>query len=342
MSLQGFQDYTQPLVLNGEVTINGTLNAKNIYVSGAITGAGISTDILATDNVWTGTNDFQDVVSYTGSAVVGATDLIQKEDVDDAVSGYNPLPINNIWTASPTFSNVIAPYVPPFTGATLNPFNLYSYVSMTNYTGANPSALLSSNNTFTGTNNFSGSFTGVAIQSLEAPTLTTQPASKAYVDAKIEVAGKTLTYTITQSGVYNFVNVNRANVAKIDFWLFGGSCGGYSGAVVSGTIGNGCGLNGSLTLNVGTTADPSVVVTTQDKTTPSSTTLLVSNVLVAGASGACNLNGTLVGGTILPNDYNGQNGLSIGGINGTNALAYSNILGTGTSAGGAIFVAYFI
>jgi hypothetical protein len=341
MSLQGFQDYTQPLVLNGAVTINGTLNARNIYVSGAITGAGISTDILATDNVWTGTNDFQDVVSYTGSAVVGATDLIQKENVDDAVTGYNPLPINNLWTTSPTFSNVIAPYVPPFSGATLQPYNLYSHISMTNYTGANPSSLLSSNNTFTGTNTFSG-FAGVSIPSLEIPTALQQPASKAYVDGKIEVAGKTLTYTITQSGIYNFANINKANIAKIDFWLFGGSCGGYSGAVVSGTIGNGCGVNGSLLLSIGTTADPAVVVTTQDKNTPSSTYFLVSNVLVGGAGGACNLNGVLVGGNILTNDYNGQNGLSIGGINGTNALAYSNVLGTGTSAGGAIFVAQYI
>jgi hypothetical protein len=341
MSLQGFQDYTQPLVLNGEVTINGTLNAKNIYVSGAITGAGISTDILATDNVWTGTNDFQDVVSWTGGAGIQATDLIQKVDVDDAVANYNPLATNNLWTAIPTFSNVDPPSVLPFAGAVLNPADLYSYISMTNYTSSNPSGLLASNNTFTGTQNFTG-FAGVSIPSLEIPTALQQPASKAYVDGKIEVAGKTLTYTITQSGVYNFANINRANIAKIDYWLFGGSCGGYSGAVVSGTIGNGLGANGSLTLNIGTTADPAVVVTTQDKNTPSSTSLLVSNVLVGGAGGACNLNGSLVGGNILTSDYGGVNGLSIGGINGTNALAYSNVLGTGTSAGGAIFVAQYL
>jgi len=341
MSLQGFQDYTQPLVLNGEVTINGTLNAKNIYVSGAITGAGISTNILATDNVWTGTNDFQDVVSWTGGAGIQATDLIQKVDVDDAVANYNPLAINNLWTAIPTFSNVDPPSVLPFGGAVLNPADLYSYISMTNYTASNPSGLLALNNTFTGTNTFSG-FAGVSIPSLEIPTALQQPASKAYVDGKIEVAGKTLTYTITQSGVYNFANFNRANIAKIDYWLFGGSCGGYSGAVVSGTIGNGNGTNSSLTLNIGTIADPAVVVTTQDKTTPSSTTLLVNSVLVGGAGGACNLNGALVGGNILTNDYGGTNGLSLGGINGTNALAYSNVLGTSTSAGGAIFVAQYI
>jgi hypothetical protein len=343
MSLQGFQDYTQPLVLNGEVTIKGTLNAKNIYVSGAITGAGISTDILSTDNTWTGTNDFQDVVSYTGVAVVGATDLIQKVDVDNAVAGYNPLNTTNFWSVSPVFSNADPPSVPPFSSGVLNTTDLYSYVSMTNWTGGNPSGLLTTANTLTGTNNFTGTFTGVSTPQLEAPTALNQPASKAYVDAKIEVGGKTLTYTITTSGAYNMsALVNRANIAKVDFWLFGGSCGGFSGAVVSGTIGNGCGLNGSLLLNIGTTADPAVVYTTQDTTTPSTTSFLVSNQLIAGAGGACNLNGALVGGNILTNVYGGANGLYLGGENGNNKLAYSNVLGTSTSAGGAIFVAYFI
>jgi hypothetical protein len=341
MSLQGFQDYTQPLVLNGEVTINGTLNAKNVYVSGIITGSGISTNILATDNVWSGTNDYQDVVSYTGVASVGATDLIQKDDVDNAVAGYDPLSLNNLWTAIPTFSNVDPPSVPPIAGAVVIPADLYSYTSMTNYTTANSSGILSANNTFSGTQDFT-LFAGVGIPQLEIPTALQQPASKAYVDGKIEVAGKTLTYTITTAGTYSFIGINRANIAKIDFWLFGGSCGGYSGAVVSGTIGNGLGANGSLVLNVGTTADPSVVVTTQDKTTPSSTYLTVSSVVVGGAGGACNLNGTVVGGNILTNDYGGVNGLSIGGVNGASALAYSTILGTGTSAGGAIFVAQYI
>ena len=341
MSLQGFQDYTQPLVLNGEVTINGTLNAKNVYVSGVITGAGISTDILATDNVWSGLNDYQDVVSYTGVASVGATDLIQKDDVDNAVAGYDPLSLNNLWTAIPTFSNVDPPSVPPIAGAVVFPADLYSYTSMTNYTTANPSGILSQNNTFTGTQDFT-LFAGVGIPQLEIPTALQQPASKAYVDGKIEVAGKTLTYTITTAGSYSFIGINRANIAKIDFWLFGGSCGGWSGAVVSGTIGNGLGADGSLVLNVGSTADPSVVVTTQDKTTPSSTYLTVSSAVVGGAGGACNLNGTVVGGNILTNDYGGVNGLSIGGVNGANALAYSTILGTATSAGGAIFVAQYI
>jgi hypothetical protein len=83
---------------------------------------------------------------------------------------------------------------------------------------------------------------GVTIPSLEVPTLINQPASKAFVDGRIEVAGKTLTITITTPGSYSFVGANKANIVKTEYFLFGGSCGGLNGAVVSGTIGNGGGI----------------------------------------------------------------------------------------------------
>jgi len=344
MSLQGLQGYTQPLVLNGETTIEGTLNAKNIFISGTLTGGGISTDILGTDNEWTGTNDFQDVVTYTGVNPAVDFDETTKLDVDTAVAGYSPLLVNNEWgLLPPTFSNVVPPSsLATFDGAVLNPQDLYSYLSMTNYTNLNPSAVLTTNNTFTGVNTFTGAFTGVSILNLETPTLANQPASKAYIDAKIEVAGKVLTYTISTPGTYNFASVvNRANIAKIDFWIFGGSCGGASGAVVSGTIGNGNGVNGSPVLIIGTTADPAVVYT-DNSALPSTTTFLVSNAKVGVAGGASNQNGVIQGGQIGKADYAGANGLSCAGIVGNNALAYSNVFGTTISAGGAIFVAYYI
>jgi hypothetical protein len=340
MSLQGFQNYTQPLVLNGFTTVNGDLNAKNVYVSGVITGAGISTNILNTDNTWLGLNDFQNLTTYTGVAVVGATDLIQKVDVDNEVAGYNPLITDNVWTAVPTFSNAIPPIIAV---STSNANNLFTSQAVSDYIITFPSTLLSTQNAFSGSNTFSGTFTGVSTPQLEVPTIINQATSKAYVDGKIEVAGKTLTYTITTAGTFNFANFNRANIAKCDFWLFSGSCGGSSGSVVSGTIGNGSGLNGSLILNVGTIADPTIVYTSQDKTLPSSTSFTVSNVVVGCAGGACNLNGTIVVGSVIAPDYGGANGLSMIGSNTTNnKLAYGNVLGTSTSAGGAIFVAYYI
>jgi len=341
MSLQGLQGYTQPLVLNAETTINGTLNAKNIYISGTLTGGGISTNILGTDNTWTETNDFQNITTYTGVDAPTGTDETTKLDVDTAVAGYNPLIINNEWgTLPPTFANAIPPSVPTFTGSLINLNDFYSYLSMTNYVSANPSSLLTTANTFVGTQTFT-TFCGVPTTQLLVPQLINQPASKAYIDGKIEVGGKCLTYTILTPGSYNFANANRANIAKIDFWLFSGSCGGYSGSVVSGTIGNGCGLNGSLLLNIGTTADPSVVYT--DTTAlPSTTNFLVSNVKVGVAVGACNLNGVLQGGSIGKPDYNGSGGLSCAGLLGNNYLANGSQLGTSTSAGGAIFVAHYI
>jgi hypothetical protein len=340
MSLQGFQNYTQPLVLNGFTTINGDLNAKNVYVSGVITGAGISTNILNTDNIWTGTNDFQNTTTYTGVAVAGANDLKQKAQVDQEVGLYNPLGTNNVWQTVPTFSNATPPIIAV---STSNANNLFTSQATSDYIITFPSTLLSTQNSFSGSNTFSGSFTGVSTPQLEVPTIINQATSKAYVDGKIEVAGKTLTFVLTTAGTFNFANFNRANIAKCDFWLFSGSCGGSSGSVVSGTIGNGCGLNGSLILNVGTVANPATVYTTQDKTLPSSTSFTVSNVVIGCAGGACNLNGAIVVGNVIAPDYGGVNGLSCAGSNTTNnKLAYGNVLGTSTSGGGAIFVAYYI
>lgn len=342
MSLQGLQGFTQPLVLNGETTITGTFNAKNIYISGLLTGAGISTDILNTDNTWTEENDFTNITTYTGLDAPVGTDLTTKLDADTAVAGYNSLLTDNEWgLLAPVFDNAIPPSVPTFTGSPINLNDIYSYLSMQNYTGANPSSSLTSSNTWTGTQTFS-SFVGVLNGSPEEdPTSAFQPASKAYIDAKIEVAGKVLTYTITTPGTFSFVGVNRANIAKIDYWLFSGSCGGFSGAVVSGTIGNGSGSSASLLLTIGTTADPSVVFA--DTTAlPSTTMLTSSNVKLGVALGACNLNGTLQGGQIGTSDYGGVNGLSVSGALGNNVLAYGSQLGTSTSAGGAIFLAHFI
>lgn len=345
MSIASFQNYTQPLTLNGEVTINGTFDAKNIYVGGAVIGAGFSTDVLTTDNTWTGTNDYQNTTSYTGSAVISATDLIEAVVVDNAISSYNPLTSDNIWSTdqvASTFSNVVPPLLPTYAGTSLQPSNLYSHLSMSQYLASNPPQILNQSSTYSGTNNFNA-FCGVSLPSLQVPTLSNQASSKAYVDGKIEVAGKCLTYTFTTPGTYNFPNVNRPNIAKIDFWLFGGSLNGdTSGSVVSGTIGNASANNGSLFLSVGTIAD-STNYTTYDQNVASSTYLSVSNTIVGCAGGACILNGVSFAGQPVTLSFGGVYGLSAGGFpNNNNLLAYGGTFGTITSAGGAILVAYYI
>ena len=342
MSLQGLQNYTQPLTLLGNVTINGDFNTKNVYVTGQVTGAGISTNILATDNTWTGTNDFRDITSYTGIDGAIDNDMLTKGDIDDAVLGYNPLPQNQTWSLSPTFSNANPPVLPT-AGATAPSTILTGYNDMISVIGASPIDLTkNATNLWSGTNTFTN-FVGVSVGSpLLLPSDPQNPVSKTYIDGKIEVAGKALTYVITTPGTYNFANANIANIGKIEYWLFSGSCGGSSGAVVSGTIGNGCGLNGSLLLTIGTTADPATSYTSQDASLPSSTQFLVSNQVVGSAFGACNLNGVITAGIKGNTTYGSIMGLSANGRVGDNILSYSNVLGTSTSGGGCVFIAYYL
>jgi len=359
MALQGLQNYTFPLTLLGEVTINGNLNAKDIYVTGLVNGGGISDDILGTDNTWLGTNDFTDDAFYTGVLPPSSFyDMMTKLDIDNSALAYNPLPSTNGWFLPPVFNNADPPALP-----IINPVliqtgnadsnNLIGYTDMVNIatTDINVNqSLTTKSNTFTGVNTFSGTISvdTTVVPSLLDPTLPQQASSKGYIDGKVELAGKSVIYEILIPGTYNFTDAtltggSLVNVGKIDFWLFSGSCGGASGAVVSGSIGNGNGIKGNIQLVVGTTADPAVVYTVQDTTTPSSTYLSVSNQLIAVADGACNLNGVLTAGVVGTTSMVTQQGASANGqLGANNILDYGATLGTTTSAGGCLFVAYYI
>lgn len=359
MALQGLQNYTFPLTLLGEVTINGDLNAKDIYVSGLVNGGGISTNILGTDNTWTGTNDFQQAAFYTGPDPPSSfNDMMTKSDIDNAAAAYNPLPTTNVWNAAPTFTNANPPVVPilnpvAVSTGTVSGNILVGYTDMENIATTNINVnqnLTGKANTFTGVNTFSGTISAdtTIVPSLLDPTLPQQAASKGYIDGKVELAGKSVIYEILTPGVYNFTDAaltggSLANVGKIDYWLFSGACVAQaSGAVVSGTLGNGNGIHGNILLTVGTTTNPAVVFTSQ-ATAPSTTSLSVSNQLVAVAAGACNLNGVVVPGVVGSTSMVTQQGASANGqLAANNILDYSNLLGTATSAGGCLFVAYYI
>jgi len=355
MALQGLQNYTFPLTLLGEVTINGNLNAKDVYVSGTLTGTGISGNILAADNTWTGTNDFQNVTTYTGTSLnTSELNMLTKGDIDDIVTNYSPLGLSGEaanWAVAPVFSNANPPTVPVQTLAPFPGNILPGYTDMVNIiTPLLTDITKNETNTFTGINTFSGTIQAdtTVVPSLLEPTLAQQAASKGYIDGKVELAGKSVIYQLTTPGTYSFtganlVNGTLANIGKIDYWLFSGSCGGASGAVVSGTIGNGNGTRGSIVLTIGTVADPAVVETSQDTNVPSSTYILVSNQRVGSALGACNLNGVLTPGVIGTTTMPSNQGLSADGqLAANNALDYSNLLGTTTSAGGCLFVLYYI
>ena len=340
MSLQGLQNYTQPLNLKCATTINGDLNAKNVYINGLITGAGVSTNILGSDNVWTGTNDLYGATTYTGVEDLTPNSLMTNGDVDAEIASFNPLTRANVWKIAPTFSNANPPIVPEIAGTSIDLLALYSQKSMENYINTNSTNVtLNNTNTFTGTNSFTGSFTGVS--NFLQTSLTNQAIVKFYADTTIEAGGKTLTSVITTSGNYYFSGTNRANVAKIDYLLFGGSCGGASGSVVTGTIGNGLGNSGIIQVSIGTIADPAIEYKEYTQTAVSSNTYVaINNKILSTAGGACNLNGTIiVGSPILPNAFGGQNGSSCNGqLAQNNEMAYSNVLGTTTSAGGCILI----
>jgi len=346
MSLEGLQNFTEPLSLLGDVTIKGNFNAKDIYVNGVLTGGGISTDILGTDNTWTGTNTYNNTTSYTGSNPAQNNDLTTKKDVDDLVTSYNsglynPITSNNTWSGTTTFSNINPPTVPY---ASVSSKKLVGFGEMVDYIQAKPSIPSNTGtNTFTGNNQFTLNPQVSNIPSLLIPTQGNQIASKLYVDSKLEVSGKTLTYNITTTGSYNFEYINRANVAKIEFILYGGSYNGsYSGAMFSGTIGNANGSFGSLFLRVGIKNDPTNYTSYSSTSVASNTYLTCSGQVVGVAGGAYLLNGVPQAGQDTASPFGMQGTLTSAGKSGAdNLLKYSNILGTLTSNGGAILIAYY-
>jgi hypothetical protein len=342
MSLAGLQNYTFPLTLRGPVTINNDFNAKNIYVAGAVIGAGVSKDVLGTDNTWSGTNDFQAEASYTGTvAPTNSTDMLTKEDIDDSVTGFNPTGLSQNWALSSTFSNANPPVL-RVAGGTIGSNVLTGYSDMVSITSASSTNLTKGSYTWSGTQTFTNTV-GVPVDSgILKPDLDQNPASKSYIDGKVEIAGKAVTYTITTPGTYTFTEFTLTSIIKIDYWLYGGSCGGSSGAMVAGVMGNGGGQFGSFKLVVGGTADPATVYTAQNTSLPSSTVFSIGTTVVGSALGACNLNGTVTAGIAGPTTVGNVYGTSANGKVGNNLFAYSDILGTSTSGGGAVFIAYYL
>lgn len=348
MALQGLQNYTFPLTLLGETTVNGDLNVKNIYVNGIITGTGVSSNILGTDNVWTKTNDFQNDAFYTGALPpTNQTDMLTKQDIDDAVTAYDPLIDDNVWTVAPVFSNANPPVL-PVAGVNAPDNILVGYNDMVLVT-----APLFTDITKNPINIFNGinTFTNVVQGSISTPldAVSQRAATKDYIDQQLNESGKTVSYVVSTQGESSFQDItgrNQNEAITIDYTLFSGAClGQASGSMVSGSIGNGLGQRGSLVFKIGNTTNPSTVYTDQLGTTllPSSTAIIVSNKIIANAAGACNLNGVITAG-IQGNTLFATNlhAASNGQVGADNIFAYNNIFGTTTSTGGAILVVHYI
>jgi hypothetical protein len=342
MSLEGLQNFTQPLSLLGFTTIEKNLNARNVFVNGTLSGDGISNNILSTNNTWTGTNNYANVTIYSGPSTGSAlpNELTTKADADFLVVTYNPASgaMVNFWNGLATFNgNVSVP------NSAITDDKLISATQCNNFVNNYQTIPDSVSNKFTGNNQFNNNIQVSNIPSLLVPTLDNQLASKVYVDAKIEVAGKTLTYTILTPGTYNFDFINRPEIIGIEFMLFGGSVNNsHSGAMYSGKIGNGNGNFSSLFLQVGVKDNVTNYSSTLPINSPQNTYLLSGSEYVGIAGGAYILNQQPQPGLI----YGFNSGLtatsaSIGKALAPNLFAYSNILGTTNANGGAIFVAYF-
>lgn len=338
MSIEGLQNYTLPLSLLGQVTIENNLNTRNVFVNGTLTGTGIGDDILSRDNTWTGTNDYTNTTFYSGSSFPANNELTTKINADSLVSSYNPAITNNFWNGLATFSGSVS--VP--TSAVSNN-KLLNKTQCDNFVDNFQTIPSSVSNIFTGNNQFINNIQVSNVPSLLVPTLDNQLASKVYVDARIEVSGKTLTYTILTPGSYNFDFINRSDIIGIEFLLFGGSVNNNtSGAMYSGKIGNANGQFSSLFLQVGVKDDVVDRTSIPPITGPANTYLKSGNEFVGAAGGAYILNQVAQPGLIYGFNSNlTATGATIGRINGSNLFAYSNILGTTNSDGGAIFVAYF-
>lgn len=339
MSIEGLQNYTLPLSLLGEVTVKNNLSTRNVFVNGTLSGNGISSNILPTDNTWTGTNNFTNITSFTGATPPTNDGLTTKIDVDNLVSAYNPASTNNFWNGAATFSP-LSPFVPT---SAITDNKLLNKTQCNDFVDNFQTIPSSVSNIFTGDNEFTNNIQVSNVPSLLVPTLDNQLASKVYVDARIEVSGKTLTYTILTPGNYNFDFINRSDIIGIEFLLFGGSVNNNtSGAMYSGKIGNANGQFSSLFLQVGVKDDVVNRTSIPPITGPANTYLKSGNEFVGIAGGAYILNQVAQPGLIYGfNSFLSATGATFGRINGSNIFAYSNILGTTNSNGGAIFVAYF-
>lgn len=337
MSLQGLQNFTEPLSLLGFVRVKNNLNCKNIFVNGSLTGSGASGNISATNNVWTGTNDYTNTTTCSSVSVPLNNELTKKQDCDNLVLSYNPLLTNNTWNGQAVFTNTVL--IP---NSAISNNKLLNNAECVNFVNNFQKIPASVSNTFTGNNQFVNNIQVANIPSLLVPTLENQLASKVYVDARLEVAGKTLTYTILTPGAYSFSFINLDKIIGIDFCLFGGSLNNLtSGAFYSGKIGNANGQLSSLFLSVGI-KDDQTNYTANSLTLPSNTFLKSGADFVGIAGGAYLLNGVMQGGSIYGfSDGLTPTGASFGRVNMSNVFRYSNILGTTNSTGGCILVAYY-
>ena len=329
MSIRSIDGLKQPLTLNGDVDFLETLSCKDIYVSGTITGAGYDDAILAKDNTWTGVNNFTNGLTSSDTTAPIPANYIRKDVADQTATDYNPLGVDNGWAGNPTFS-VENPSVPGGGGtAVAGDTDLVNYQDL-QYSLSTLTSPLTQDNTFTGTNDFTG---GEAKLVTIVPNGEDQIASKAYVDGVIEVAGKTLTYSFTAPGQYKIAQPAQpvGNIARIDCLIYSAGVQlqetgamGFTPGFQSVSVGNGNLDISSYVINVGQYLTSATTLT--DSTTsadllalPNSSSVTWKGQIIACVAGAYidNTTGVAVAvqsASILGQNQTQQQGFSVPGI----------------------------
>lgn len=195
MSLQGIQDLDESWTLRNQLTINNNVEVMgDLNTTGFIYDGGIPVNIQASNNTWTGTNEFQTYLP-TYLDPVANNEMATKNYLDGAVVGLGAglLPTNNVWagfqrlTALPTITNNAG----AGTNQLVNKGVVDSYIAST--TGA-----LGTTNVWSGSNSFAN------VMSVPTPATDFAFANKKYVDDSITAfnasGGKVEYVELTASG----------------------------------------------------------------------------------------------------------------------------------------------
>ena len=132
--LTGDSNIHSSVIVNADLTCNGTINGN--HASG-----------LYEDNVWTGTNTYNNIRPTTNADAVNNEDMVRKSQLESIRDELSVVNLANTWTDTQTFNNelVMSEYVEPVAGTDGVPAlylkNMVSDIGTT---------VLSSNNTWGG------------------------------------------------------------------------------------------------------------------------------------------------------------------------------------------------
>lgn len=178
MSLDGLNNLVQDWTLNNSLTMNDVNVEGDLNTTGFIYGGGVTFNLLASNNTWTGENTYSNhLPTYLLPSSNTHMDTKQYADTTFNNIGNNLLPLNNTWTGSNTFN--VLPKVNSNASSGNQVVNKNTADnSISSYTGS-----LNTANTWTGNNYFNT--TSLVTLSVPTPTADNHIANKGYVDTAI-------------------------------------------------------------------------------------------------------------------------------------------------------------